>query len=268
MSSSSSTLSLVLSLKSITLQLNRSVTILILLLGQFGNILNIYIFTRKPLRRNTCGLYILSSTIANIFSFTFGLIPYILSSGYGINLSTRSAFICKCQSYFYYVCLILSSWFLLLACIDRYCSTHRSAQRRKFSRLSIAYRLILITTIICFLIHIHFLIYIYYTSTNQCAVLTQTYIIFLYCYLVIFYSLLTPLIYLLFGILTVLNVKKSSRRIIQTVNQRTINTQLIKILLIQILSYTCLTLPYSLMNLYLLLLSYYKVERSQERQAI
>ncbi|CAF1002127.1 unnamed protein product [Didymodactylos carnosus] len=263
-----STLSpLITTLIAVAAELCRSVSIIIFIFGQIGNILTIMVFTQKSLRTNTCSLYILASSVSNIVALTFGMLFIILINGYGITLTARAPILCKIQPYLFYVSYFLSSWFIMLACIDRYYSSHRSAERRQFSRPLIAYRLIIFTTIVSFLVHIHLIIYMDFVK-NKCASTSYYYSLFVYSYYMAVYAVMTPVIYIIFGILTIRNVNQSRRAIVprQYSRQRAINTQIIYMLIIQVISFICLTAPYAIFDLYIGL-TYQRV-KSLERLVI
>lgn len=67
--------------------------------GVLGNIINIFIFTRKNSLQNSCALYLLALSIANIFNSCFVVIPaiYVLDH---VDLATYSSIYCRLRLYF------------------------------------------------------------------------------------------------------------------------------------------------------------------------
>jgi hypothetical protein len=58
--------------------LNHYIPLIYLPIGIIGNLLNILTFTRSSLRTNSCTIFLLYLSIANIFHLTFGLITRII----------------------------------------------------------------------------------------------------------------------------------------------------------------------------------------------
>ncbi|CAF1025344.1 unnamed protein product [Didymodactylos carnosus] len=145
---STTTLSpLISQLNSINSDFNRYIPIPLLVLGTLGNIFNLIMFRQKALRVLSCSIYFLSSTVCNFFALYSGLITPFLSL-YGLDPTVYSAALCKIRYYIRYTSITLSSWFTLLACIDRFMSTSQNANVRHYSRLPIAYRVTLITVLV------------------------------------------------------------------------------------------------------------------------
>ncbi|CAF4658203.1 unnamed protein product, partial [Rotaria sp. Silwood2] len=146
-------------LVNISLQLNRSVPILQLILGTFGNIMNILIFTRRSLRTNPCSHYFLASSINNLFVLYVALLTRLLSSGWKIDPSNSNIVLCKLRIFFVYSSLCLIQWFVVLASIDRFFSTCHTIQYRQLSSLKIARKAVGLVILIIALAHFHTLIW-------------------------------------------------------------------------------------------------------------
>ncbi|CAF1210120.1 unnamed protein product [Didymodactylos carnosus] len=230
--------------------------ILIILFG-FGFIgltLNTLVFTRPTLRQNSCTCYFLASTIANYLVVYFTLPSRILSDGFNVDPGTYSLVYCKFRFYIYFTFKSLSSWFIVLATIDRFMSSSHNFKYRRFSRLSVARSTIVITTIICLLFYSHVLIF--YDNTNGiCDAVKGVYTIFNdVCYLV-GYSIVPPILMSLFGFLTIYNVhrlrriapKKTASRIVIITNK---SQQLAFMLLFQVIFTTLTTVPHATQKLY------------------
>ncbi|CAF3557167.1 unnamed protein product [Rotaria sp. Silwood1] len=110
-------------LNSMNVQLNRYLPLPFLVLGTIGVILNIIIFTRRSLVINSCIHYLLANTVANFIVLYWVVITRIMSDGYKIDPSITSDVFCKMKYFLTYVSRTLSTWFLLLACIDRWASS-------------------------------------------------------------------------------------------------------------------------------------------------
>ena len=244
-----------------TAELRRWPMIIVLVIGQISNILTVLVLSRPKLRKNTCSLYLIGASVSNTVCLFVAMLFYPLSSGFGYSFQSKSRVLCKLLPYLYYSTIILASWFILLACIDRYCSTHSRAIIRHFSRIIIAKRILILLSLFALLVHIHFLIYMDWIQAGLCTFTTFTYLIFFYIYYVVGYALLTPILYVIFAVLTIYNVKKAKRRVAQAMERcgsvtsppqrrQTLNAQLLRMLLVQVCSFVILTMPLAAWNIY------------------
>jgi hypothetical protein len=80
----------------------RSVYPIILLFGIISNILNIYVFTRPALVRNSCCMYFLSSSVAALIYTVINLPLRILQMGYNIDPTAYILVICKLKYFSVY----------------------------------------------------------------------------------------------------------------------------------------------------------------------
>jgi hypothetical protein len=244
--SSTSTQSTIAYLNFITTELNRFIPITFLVLGTIGNILNIMVFTRPTLRTNPCSIYFISGSIVNFFSLYIGLVTPFLGL-YNLDPTQSIVSLCKIRFYLRYSTITLSTWFVLLACIDRYLSSSIHVNIRSWSSLRLAKRIILISSIICFTLPYTQVFYCYTISQKHvctyqntaCQLLND--IILLLCN-----SGLPPILMVLVSILTIRNVKYSSR--VATGPRR--DTQLIRILLIQVSILVLFAVPVATQKLY------------------
>ena len=145
--------------------LNQSIPIPLLIFGTIGNLLNIFILTRKSLQKNSCAFYFLFSSIANLSCLWFGLFTRLLS-GYDLDPTTWNTVICKFRFYITYISLYLSSFFLLYASIDRWASSSTNVGIRQFSRIQIAHRVVAYTILFALLFYLQ-TFHCYETVLNQ-----------------------------------------------------------------------------------------------------
>ncbi|CAF1351678.1 unnamed protein product [Didymodactylos carnosus] len=209
--------SVIAQLNYLSLQVNRYLPIPLFILGSIGSTLNVLIFTRKSLKTNSCTKYFLASTTANFFVIYFVILLRILSDGYGIDPSIYSNEFCKIRYYITYTARSLSSWFIVLACVDRFASSCQTAKYRKFSTVPIAYFSIATATLLGFLsyLHVPLLFGVQYTTNGipSCYALTGPYRIFADLFYTVCYAAVPPIIMITFGILIVLNIKNTHRQI-------------------------------------------------------
>ena len=141
----------------IAIQLNRYVPIPVLVFGFIGNIFNILIFTRPSLIKNPCSTYFLCLSIVNLNVIFFGQFLRFLSDGFGIDLISYNLGFCKCRYFILHSSWALSSWFTVLAGIDRYCVSSRDVHRRQLSNLKYSRYLVALTITIGLVAYSHVL---------------------------------------------------------------------------------------------------------------
>ncbi|UJR23799.1 hypothetical protein I4U23_026776 [Adineta vaga] len=243
--------------------LNRSIPIPLLIFGTIGNLLNIFILTRQTLQKNSCAFYFLSSTFANLFCLWFGLLTRLLS-GYNLDPTVWNTLACQFRFYITYMALALSACFLVYASIDRWASSNAKPNIRSFSRMYIARRMVIYTTLFAF---------VFYGQTFYCykSVLYQ-FPISCYCpnricriyndvLFLVLISVIPPILMLSFGYLTIKNVQKIRQQvnsmtvIRQSSNQRTRllkkkDHQMILMLLVQVFFFVIFVTPSGISKAY------------------
>ncbi|CAF2542152.1 unnamed protein product [Rotaria sp. Silwood2] len=126
--------------------MNRYLTILILLFGSFGNVLNLIIFYQPKHRTNPCAVYFFYTSIAGLIALYSGLLSRVFA-GFSLDISATNATLCKSRAFIIWVSTTASSWFLTYATIDRYCISCRDVHRRNLSNLRFTRRLMLMTIV-------------------------------------------------------------------------------------------------------------------------
>ncbi|CAF1394574.1 unnamed protein product, partial [Didymodactylos carnosus] len=171
-----------------------------------------------------------------------------------------------------------TSWFVVLACVDRYLCSSPHASVRRFSSLKVAYRAVSITAIIIWLSYIHIPIYFtiqdtldkYSNPTSSCTSQKGLYTTFLaFCYLTM-YSLCPPFLMLIFGLLALNNIRQRGKQVTPvsdstttaTVNarrKRKTDHQLLVMLIVQCIVIALSTAPLAMQKLYVIFTaSWYK----------
>jgi hypothetical protein len=245
----------------INVQMNRYFPIPFIVFGTIGLILNIIIFTRRSLWKNSCVQYLLCNTLSNFIVLYWVVLTRIFSDGYGNDLSLRSDSFCKIRYFLTYYSRTLSTWFIVLACIDRWLSSIQA--KRRFNKVTVARRISLLTCTVCFISYAHILYFFgiqinSVTSAVSCYALTGIYRVLSDLQYLIFYALGPPILMLFFGIITLRNVRRSRRLVVPTGNamkeqksnssQRR-DAQLLVMLLSQVLVIIVLTLPFAIQKL-------------------
>jgi len=231
----------------VTHELNRYIPIALLVLGTIGNISNILVFTRPLLRKNPCSIYFISSSTINFFSLYVGLLTPFLGL-YNLDPTQSINSLCKIRFYLRYSTITLSTWFILLACIDRYISSSANINIRLWSSVPLAKRIVCITGIICFIIPYTQVFYCYtVTPNNVCTYQNSMCKLVNDIILLICNSGIPPLLMVLVSILTIRNVKHSNRI---NAGRRRRDTQLIRILFIQVFVLVLFSIPVAIQKLY------------------
>ena len=239
-------------------EVNRYLPLPFLILGTIGLTLNILIFTRRNLFRNSCIQYLLCNTVSNYIVLYWVIFTRILSDGYGNDLSLRSDLFCRIRYFLTYYSRTLSTWSIVLACVDRWFSSIQAKNR--FNNVRLARIIVLVASIVCFVSYFHVL-FLFGVQINPkslsatCYAQTGIYRLLSDIQYLVFYALGPPLLMLGFGLLTLRNVQKNRRIVstsIQTANsqsQRRRETQILIMLLLQILVIIIFTLPFAIQKL-------------------
>ena len=127
-----------------TFQMNRYMSIFIILFGSIGNVLNLFIFRRPKHRNNPCALYFFFASVAGLIALYSGLLSRIFA-GFSLDASATTEGLCPLRAFIVWVSTTASSWFLTYATIDRYCISCRDVTRRNLSNMRYAYRAMVIT---------------------------------------------------------------------------------------------------------------------------
>ncbi|CAF1542986.1 unnamed protein product [Didymodactylos carnosus] len=217
--------------------------------GIFGNLMNLCMFSQKPLRRRSFSHYIIALSVVNIIQVPNTLISRTLAEAFNIDPTLTNVKYCKFRNYSDFAGPLISLSLVCLASSDRCMSTSRSSAYRELSTIKISRRLILITYLFWLIHNIPFLVYfnINHLASNHSvcsstSVLWANYISYfiipiLYCVLPI--TLLTSL-----GFKTYKNINTLQRR------QRKTDVQLTSMILIQTIIVVLSTTPYCVFSIY------------------
>ena len=246
---------LYVTLNILAFDLNKIMLPIQIVLGTIGNLLNIIIFTRRSLRNSSCSIYFIASSINNLFVIYTGIITRYLSLFSDNDIANNSSVLCKLKYYIIYTALSLVLWLTVLASIDRFLCSSRKVSYRRLSRNTIARRTLIGTFLLIFVIHIHMLIY-YDVSEGYCNIFLTEYQTFFDMFFFVISCILPIILMTIFGLLMINNIRQSRNRInSQQSNQRlkSNDRQMILMLAIQILVTTVFSVPYSVVNLYVVI---------------
>lgn len=247
--------SLIVQLESVAVLINSCLGTCVLLAGLLGNLFNLILFRSPRMLKQSVSLYFVVISSNNLLLFLIGLTSRVIIDGFQLKvLGDDSALFCKVRTFFVHSFFSISNWLLVFATIDRFYSTNPSALKRNYvCSNSLAKKFIVATVGLCFGTHAHILLfYKYFPSLNPfgnyeltCAVENIVYNIFFAFFILIFYSLLPPMLIGILGLLTLRNIRRS-RRTVQPTSVHRDRNQLIKLLSIQIVMLIILTIPHSI----------------------
>ncbi|CAF1474548.1 unnamed protein product [Rotaria sp. Silwood1] len=136
----------------------------------------------------------------------------MLQNGFNINTINIILWYCKIRYYLFYVFVAVPRYYIILASVDRYFASCSDIYWRQWSSSKIAMRLIIGSFIFWCLMYIQVLVF-YEIQDDICSYRYDAYGIFFSIYLSIESGILPPLIMLIFGYLTIKNIRQSKRRI-------------------------------------------------------
>ena len=235
-------------LASISYHVHISALPVIIVIGLVGNLLNIYIVTRPSLRRS-CSTYFLAGAVNGLTLLLFGSVSrWVAHSFPRLDATTFSPFFCRFRNYLVNIIYNLAPYFIACVTVDRYCSSSGDANVRRWStRPKLAYKVIVLITLITFLAHMHILVsftIVEFTCQTTPGFYTQFFSFFATIYY--FTAVLTIII---FGLGTIKNIRGQAKRIQPmtkaTDRKRLRNDhQLLVMLFVHVGCYTCFAMPY------------------------
>ena len=233
----------------ITRQINIIAGTSIFIFGIIGNILSIIVFVSlHTFRENSCSFYLSIMSFVNIGQLLTGLLTRITINMSGIDWTQFSLVYCKIRMYFLVVCTNISMICMCLATIDQYCATCHRRQWQRWSNLRYAHYLTTIAIVFSLLTSIPCLIYYTHNVTPStgkilCGTTNDFFIqLNIYFYRLILTNILPLLVTLVFGLLTLRNIKDISYRTVPIV-RRELDKQLTGMILVQDLFTFFIILP-------------------------
>lgn len=198
-------------LNSLNVNISRYGLGLIWLVGNVGSIANCLVFGQAKLLKHPCVMYFLASSMFQLVTFNFALLTRMLYFGFNIQTVNTSSVYCKIRYYIFYIAVDIPRFYIVLASIDRYFVSSLRANWRRCSSRKTAWRLIMGNFIFWCIIHIQILIF-YEIQNGTCSFQNGTYSLFFSIYLLIESGIIPPVMILLFGLLTLNNIRQSRRR--------------------------------------------------------
>ena len=224
----------------------------LLLIGNISCILSLIVFLQKTMRQNSSGLYFLFFTLCNLIFINISITTTIIFFGFNIDPTGKILFICQLEFYIGFVSSLLSTSFLVLASIDRFIMTSSDMNTHRFNTRSMAVKLILTLTLFSCIIHIHSFFLIIrpkdFSKSYSCMFQTGKYTLILSWYTFLVFGLLTPILMIIFGTRTIINVRRVMVNSLHRLHS--IDRQLILIMLSQCSIHVIFRLPLPIYFIY------------------
>jgi hypothetical protein len=185
---------------------------LIWLIGNLGSIINCFVFSQPTLRKNSCVMYFLAASASQFLTYNFALLTRMLQFGYNIQAVNTYLWFCKIRYYLFYIFVAIPRYFIILASVDRYFASSSDIRWRRWSSPKMAMRLIIINIIFWCLIYIQVLVF-YEIHNGNCSFQGGIYGIFFSIYISIDSGILPPFLMLIFGLLTLKNIRESKQKL-------------------------------------------------------
>jgi hypothetical protein len=226
-----------------------------LIAGLVGCLLNTIVFlSLQTFRQNSCALYLMFMSAANIGQLITGLLFRIMISGFGIDWTQSSAFYCKFRIYCVVLCTLISFTCMCVATIDQFLATCSNPRWQQWSNMKVAHR-ILVVCIFVWAVHgIPYWVYfnpIHSNTTGTITCMSSNDIFQQYHVngvVDVLIGFLPVSIISLFGLLAYYNVENLAYRTVPLV-RRELDKQLTVIVLMQALFAFLVIVPYLIVNI-------------------
>ncbi|UJR26534.1 hypothetical protein I4U23_007857 [Adineta vaga] len=252
-------MTLIDNLDSIQDMLTRYVLTIGYILGFIGCICNLMVFYQRKLRKSTCSIYFIATSIFNLLVIVFGMTPVLVASYLAQDPSKYSVIYCKARSYTTHVFLMLSRSSVALTCIDRFALCSRNVFIRSLCQRRIALILIIIVSILWIVIPTHIIIYIDIYPPGRCSASGIYQIVYtIYAAIVTSIPLIIMIVFSIWAIQSLQQTQARIRPIINLTNEN-LNTninirrrdiQLIAILISEVVVYVFSTTWFPVNTIY------------------
>lgn len=194
-------------------KLTYTVLISIFIIGNVGCVLNTIIFHRPRLNKSSSSRYFLASAFANAFLLNIGLFSHILDVGFSVKMYHSIRILCKLRNYSINNFGFLSQSYLLLACMDRYLISTNTSSHRRLNTVPMANGIVLFTLCFWSIFLSHMIVYSDIVSNHQfCFYSSVRYTLFISLHNLILSGFILPLLMVIFGILTLKNIRRIRRQ--------------------------------------------------------
>ncbi|CAF1415053.1 unnamed protein product [Adineta ricciae] len=146
--------------------------------------------------------------------------------GFNITPAYYSSVLCKLQIFIYNISIALSNWLMTCCCIDRFCSSSRNADVRRYSNMKNAYRVIII--VISIIIFLYSQIFYCYDANQPggalCNPINNTCNIINSVFAFILQAIGPPISMFVFGIGTYNHIRIAKQQLVVPIEKATVRT--------------------------------------------
>ncbi|CAF0739622.1 unnamed protein product [Adineta ricciae] len=218
-------------------------------LAVLANALNIRILSSSALRASPCTHYFLTYAILSII-YACLLCPIQFARSFSVNL-IHDMISCKLHAYFLFAIPLQANLMIILASFDRFCASIQLNRLQSLNTILIARRNIVLSILfsLCYMLPMLF-IYHWNDSSKKCFLQNNLIIKIYISSQVLVYYVVSPVLLVIFGILTIYNIHERSTRIkplISTAAHRRTETQLARMLFLQVLVHFIFILPFGIL---------------------
>ncbi len=185
----------------------------VIFIGVIGNTFNIIIFTSlKTFRETSAAFYMTVSSTISIFQLVAGLLSRVLITGYNIDPTKTSSFICKARQFTLITTMLIVFTCMCFAAIDQFLSL--TNRYNHLCNVKLAIRLVLVSSIVWCLHGIPTLLFHDLdpppgTGATSCSFTNNGYSIYYSRFLLpVLLGFLPLLIRIIFGLLAFVNVRR------------------------------------------------------------
>ncbi|CAF0870027.1 unnamed protein product [Adineta steineri] len=211
-------------------------SLVFLLMGVFGNSMNILVFSSvRTYRTNPCSFYFLVGSIFDNLYLLINLTTRLVSTISGVDSTTTSLIWCKIRQF----CIVTPSVITLscssLATIDQFLVTSKHARLRRCSSIKSAHWIVFIVIIFWCLHGIPCLVtsnIVGDDSNKDCTITNATYSVYIPIFIFLFLCTIPMFIMILFGCLAYRNIQQTTHLAEQHVDRQLMRMVLTQVVLV------------------------------------
>lgn len=145
------------------------ITVLVLIIGLFGNFLSILVFSQKSMKKNSTFIYLGFLCYIDIFVLIFGLGDIVLITYFNFVLRNQLIITCRIHTFLTYSFTHLSSFILASVSVDRAIATNFISFAKYYCTQKTAHRIIFLLCLLSAIINLHSLIFLGYDEPQDNA---------------------------------------------------------------------------------------------------
>ena len=224
-----------------------------ILIGMFGSLMIIVIFSRRPLNQNPCSIYLVVNGTLSFFFLPLYFLPNIVTFGFQINWLRMNTLICKLYST--YGAFTATSVFVIncLVSFDRYAMSSRTVRMRSYSSMKATRILLTIGLILVWFLACTPMMILFENvpaSANDSGICTSQSQTFLLIIAFIYFPILEGVLPLVLAFYFWFVIRKQIHRLGNRYFIRSFDKQITRMYLIEIVVNAIASFPYATINLY------------------